>query len=75
MELFGSIKTAMIELFNDHYVALNEVVAIAATTVVVAATTAVVAAVEIRGERTFQYRYFNNTKPLEFDRVKDLIVG
>ena len=35
LEVFGSIKTKMIELFDERYVAVSEVVA-AATTAVVA---------------------------------------
>lgn len=65
-EVFGSIKTAMIELFNEGYFILSEVVVVAATTTV--------AAVGVQARGSFQYWEFNNTKPLEFNRVKDLIM-
>ena len=45
MEMFGSIKTAMIELLDDHYTALSE------AAVVVAIVT--VCTKGIRGERSF----------------------
>ena len=37
LEMFGSIKTMLIETFDERYAALTEVVAAIATTVVVAA--------------------------------------
>lgn len=61
LELFGSIKTVMMKYFDDRYVALTE-------DVVAPATTAV-AAVGVRGEQSFQYRDFDNTKPMVFDAV------
>lgn len=36
LDFFGSIKTTMIELFDNHYVALSEAVVATATTTVVA---------------------------------------
>ena len=65
--MLGSIKTTIIELFDDCYVALSEVIVVAATAAVVF--------VGVRGERAFRYQDFDNTKPLEFDGVKDLIVA
>ena len=64
-ELFGMVKDAMIELFDDRYAALSEVV--------VAVATMAVATFGARGERYFQYRDFDNTKPLEFYGVSDPI--
>ena len=58
-ELFGSIKTTMSVLLDDRYAALSK---------------AVVVAVGIREERVFQYRDFNNTKPLVFDGAQDSIM-
>ena len=65
-EFFGSIKTTMIELFDDRYAAFSEVV--------VAATTAAVAAMGIYRERSFHYRDFDNTKPMKFDGVRGPIM-
>ena len=65
-EMFGSIKTIVIELFDDWYVVLSKASA--------ATTTTVVAVVGIRGERSLWYLDFNYTKPSEFDEAKDLIV-
>ena len=62
-EMFGSIKTTMIELFNDFYVSLIEAVAAAATVVVTPAV--------ILGDKSFQYWDFDNTKPPDFDRFKE----
>ena len=64
-ERFGSIKPAVMELFDEKYVALSEVVAIAT----------VVAAAEIVVELVFMYWDFNNTKPLTFDGVQDPIIA
>ena len=55
-ELFGSIKTAMVEYFDERYAALVETAAAAATAAVAAAGGGV--------GRGFQYRDFDNTKPL-----------
>ncbi|XP_023760538.1 uncharacterized protein LOC111908976 [Lactuca sativa] len=56
----------MIELFEDRYVALIEVVVAAATTIIIDA--------RIREERSFQYWDFDNKKPPEFYTVKGPIV-
>ena len=65
--LFRSINTAMIELFDDRYAALYESVVVAATMPVVANG--------VHGERAVQYRDFDNTKPLVFDGVPDPIIA
>lgn len=65
--MFGSVKTAMIKLFDEHYLVVTEVVA--------AATIVVVAFVSVKGRGVMHYRDFNNMTPLEFDRVKDLIAA
>ena len=66
-EMFGSIKTAMVEYFDEHYAALTEAAAAAATSAVTVA----------RGGtgRGFQYRDFDNTKPPTFDGVQDPIIA
>ena len=66
-ELFGSIKTAMVEYFDERYAALAETAAAAATTAVAAAGGG--------AGRGFQYRDFDNTKPPTFDGVQDPIVA
>ena len=60
-KLFGSIKTAMVEYFDERYAALIETAA--------AAATAAVAAAGGGAGRGFQYRDFDNTKPPTFDGV------
>ena len=59
-ELFGSIKTAMVEYFDERYAALTETAAAAAGG---------------GAGRGFQYRDFDNTKPPTFDGVQDPIVA
>ena len=66
-EMFSSIKTTMIEYFNDRYAALSEAIVAAANTIITAD--------RVHGERTFQCQDFNNEKPLEFDRFQDLIIA
>ena len=66
-ELFGSIKTAMIEYFDERYAALAETAA--------AAATAAVAAARGGAGRGFQYRDIDNTKPPTFDGVQDPTVA
>lgn len=66
-ELFGSIKTAMVEYFDERYAALVETAAAVATvTVAIAGGGA---------DRDFQYRDFDNTEPPTFDGVQDPIVA
>ena len=65
-EMFGSIKTAMVEYFDERYAALAE-------TAVAAAASAVTATGEGGAGRGFQYRDFDNTKPPTFDGTQDAI--
>ena len=58
-EMFGSIKTTLIETFNERYAALSDVD--------VAAATAAVAAARPQGGDALLFREFSNTKPPEFD--------
>lgn len=64
-KMFGSIKIAMMEYFDYHYTALTKAAVAAATMTV---TTAGVGA-----SQAFQYRDFDNTKPLTFDGTQDPI--
>ena len=66
-EMFGSIKTAMVEYFDERYANLAEMVAAAAAS----AVTAVGGGVGVT--RGFQYMDFDNTKPPTFDRTEDPI--
>ena len=65
-ELFGSIKTAMMEFFDDRYAAYSETTAVTATTTIVAA--------RIGAGRAFQYQNSDNTKPSMFNGVYDPII-
>jgi len=67
LEMFGSIKTVMVEHFDERYAALAETVAAAATSAVTAA------GVGGGASRAFQYRDFDNTKPPKFDGTQDAI--
>ena len=58
-ELFGSIKTTMVEYFDEHYVVLAE-------TAVAAAASAVIVAGGGGSGRGFQYQDFDNKKPRNF---------
>ena len=60
-EMFGSIKTVMVEYFDERYAALTETAAVASTSAVTAA------GVGGGADRAFQYRDFDNTKPPTFD--------
>ena len=60
-EMFGSIKTTLIETFDEKYAALSEAA--------VAAATAAIAATRPQGGDALLFREFRNTKPLEFDRT------
>ena len=66
-EMFGSIKTVMVEYFDERYAALAETAAAAATSAVTAA------GVGGGAGRAFQYRDFDNTKPPTFDGTQDAI--
>ena len=61
-EMFGSIKTTLIETFDERYAALSD-----------AAATASVAATRPQGGDALLYREFSNTKPPEFDGTQDPI--
>ena len=58
-EMFGSIKTMLIETFDEHYAALSEAA--------VAAATATIAAVRPQGGDALLFREFSDTKVPEFD--------
>lgn len=62
-KVFGSIKTTLIEMFDERYVVVIK--AFVATPI---ATTI------LQGGGSIQYRDFSNTNPLEFDRLKDPII-
>ena len=66
-EMFGSIKTTLIETFDERYAALSEAA--------VAAATAVVAAARPQGGDALLFREFSNTKPSEFDGTQDPIAA
>ena len=59
--MFGSIKTAMVEYFDERYAALADTVAAAATSAVTATR------VGGGAGRAFQLLDFDNTKPPTFD--------
>ena len=66
-EMFGSIKTTLIETFDERYAALSEAA--------VAAATAIVAAARPQGGDSLLFREFSNTKPPEFDGTQDPIAA
>ena len=66
-EMFGSIKTTLIETFNERYATVTEAAAAAATTSVVAARP--------QGGDSLLFREFSNMKLPEFDGTQDLIVA
>ena len=66
-EMFGSIKTELIALFNEWYAAFASTIAIAATSIVAAAASPV--------KKEMPYREFNNTMPRDFNGVRDPIVA
>ena len=66
LEMFKFVKTILIEMFDERYVAAIEVAA--------ATTTTVVPAAGLQGGGSIKYREFNNMKPLKFDGVKDPIM-
>lgn len=66
LELFRTFKTQLIALFDEWYFDVASiVVATAATVVVVTAASP--------GDKEMPYREFNNTKPPQFNSVRDLI--
>ena len=64
--LIGSVKTAMIKLFDKRYVVIIEDVAVATVTVV--------NVVGLQGRGITQYQEFSNMNSLEFNGVKDPII-
>ena len=56
--MFGSIKTAMVEYFNERYAAIAETVSVVAFSAI--------AAVGGGAAWAFQYRESNNTNPPDF---------
>ena len=66
-EMFGSIKTTLIETFDERYAALSEAA--------VAAATAAIAAARPQGGDALLFREFSNTKPLEFDGTQDPVAA
>lgn len=66
-QIFGSIKTAMIDIFDERYTSVIEVV--------VVVSTAAIIAMGLLGRGMVQYWDFNNTKPPEFDGFKDPTVS
>lgn len=65
LEVFRSIKTKIIDMFDKRYAAVIKVVAVAVTAVITTARSR-------RGD-SMQYQVFNNTNPTTFDGVQDLI--
>ena len=64
-KIFGSIKTTLIEKFDERYVVVTETAA--------AATTPAVAAARPQGVDSLLFHEFSNTKPPNFDGTQDLI--
>ena len=67
LEMFGSIKTTLIETFDERYAALSDAA--------VAAATAAVAAARPHGGDVLLFREFSNTKTPEFDGTQDPIAA
>ena len=66
-EMFGSIKTTLIETFDERYAALLGADVVAAT--------AVIAATRPQGGDALLFQEFSNTKPPEFDGTRDPIAA
>ena len=66
-EMFGSIKTTLMEEFEERCAAISEAA--------VAAATAAVAAARPQGGDSLLFREFSNTKPPEFDGTQDPIAA
>ena len=66
-EMFESIKTELITMFDERYVVIASTTAAIANFFVVATTPPV--------DKKMPYREFNNTKPPKFDGVIYLIVA
>ncbi|XP_023771156.1 ras-related protein SEC4-like, partial [Lactuca sativa] len=74
-ELFGSVKTTLIEAFDKRYVVVTEEAAAAATTAVATAPTAAVAAARPQGGNSLLFQEFRKTEPPEFDGNQDLMAA
>lgn len=61
LETFGSMKTTLIEVFDERYAAVTEVAAVAAA--------------RPQGGDSLLFREFSNTKPPEFYRTQDPIAA
>lgn len=66
-KMFGSIKTTLIETFDERYTALSEAAVAAATTAI--------AATRPHGGDVLLFQEFSNTKPPEFDGTQDPIAA
>ena len=66
-EMSRSIKTAIMEYFDDRYTTIAEIVVVAAS--------AVVAATSVGSGWVFQYRDFDNTKPPTFNGIQDPLIA
>nr|KAJ0188610.1 hypothetical protein LSAT_V11C900456990 [Lactuca sativa] len=64
--MFGSIKTTLIETFDERYTAVTEAVA---------AATATIATARPQGGDSLLFCEFSNTKPPEFDGTQDPIAA
>ena len=67
LNVFRSINTTVIEMFDERYASISDAAVAVATTTIAAA--------RLQGRGSFQYRDFSNTMPLEFDRIKDPIIA
>ena len=67
LDMFGSIKSTLIETFDERYAAVTEAAA--------AAATATVATARPQGGDSLLFREFSNTKPPECDGTQDPIVA
>jgi len=66
-KMVGSIKTTLIDTFDERYVVVTEVV--------VAVATADVVVARLQGGDSLLFREFSNTNPPEFDGTHNLIVA
>ena len=67
LEMFGSIKTTLIDTFDERYAVVTKAAA--------AATTAAVAAAKHKGGDSLLFQEFSNTKPPEFYGTQDPTVS
>lgn len=66
-EMFGSIKTELISIFDEWYVVVASIAA--------ATATSIIDVTALLREKEMPYMEFNNTKPPEFEGVMDPIVA